>query len=369
MTPWADRCGRCDRQCERSVEPGLRLCSYGVNYQRVDVDLLVTGVVVRDYPGVPTGARKKALRAAGKSTISRHDLQHVLGLARESTLDLEREVRARKNDVIAAYQESKEYQADVLELLRPELERTLAQVHDYKQFVQQILQNMDVLLEARSPGMSLEDKVTEALHEEAAIYWAARLMDEKIDAALVMLYPDRMHNLADRGQFRFHGLATKYLKIYKSQIEAKNLRVHQDGESWGKIEGSARAIGIIPHAFLDNAVKYAPHNTRIVVSFQEEHENLTYSVESFGPVIQPEELHRVFELFFRGQEASRRNAEGTGFGLAAAANVAKELEFDLSVEQTSRPGPAETLWTKFTLRMPVAVGGQPPSRAAPGRTK
>lgn len=360
MIRWAPKCLSCDRQCEVSREQGLRLCSYGVNYQRIDTDLLIAGVVVRDYPGAPTRARTKALREARRDTITRAQLAQVLDRAGETSLELERELRTRRNEIIARYQESKEYQQDVVELLRPELEQTLAQVHDYKQFVQQIVQNIDVILEARFPGEPLDEKVGKALHEEAAIYWAARLMDEKLDAALFMLYPDRIQDFRDRGHFRFHGLVTKYRKIYQSQIEAKNLHLHQAGESWGSVDGSSRAIGIIPHAYIDNAVKYAPHGTKIVLDYEEVDGALTFSVESFGPVILPEEEGRLFELFFRGQEAARRHTEGTGFGLAAAANVAQVLDLELAVKQTDRKGPGDTRQTTFSVRLPLAPEDRAP---------
>lgn len=353
VTSWPDPCLSCNRQCESSHETGLRICSYGVNYQRVDPDLLVAGIVVSDYPTARTGARQKVLRQVRAERITRAQLEKTLAKGVEATAALERELQSRRDQIIADYRESEKYQTDVVGLLRPDLERTLAQVHDYKQFVQQIIQNLDVLLEMRFPGESIEEKLDKAHHEEVAIYWSARLMDEKLDAALFLLYPERIHELRERGRFRFHGLVTKYRKIYERQIDAKQLKVATLGDSFSDVEGNSRAIAIIPHAFIDNAVKYAPAGTKIVLAFEESDELIRFAVESYGPPVLEEERDHIFDLFVRGSEAQRRHSEGTGFGLASAQNVATALGLQLSFDQKQdRRGPNDTRWTIFGVTLP-----------------
>jgi signal transduction histidine kinase len=376
VSTWPERCIRCqDRHCERSAEKGLRLCAFGVNYQRVDEDLLVAGIVVRDYPGVPTEARKRVLRQVGRNVITHEQLARTLAQADIATSGLEKELRDRMDAIVDSYQTSEAYKHEAVALLKPDMERALGQVHDYKQFVQQIVQNIDVILETRFPGLAIEQKLDKAEHEEAAIYWAAQLMDEKLDAALYLLYPERLHEMRDRGWFRFHGLVTKYRKIYQRQIEAKGLKVRTEGESWAKVEGNAKAIAIIPHTFIDNAVKYAPSRSTITLAFEERGEELKFSVESFGPPLLAGEQDRIFELFFRGAEAKRRNSEGTGFGLASAHNVAKALRLLMTVDQDpDRPGPEDTLFTIASVTLPIAperetaaTDQRPPRRRAARR--
>src|SRR4051812_44845791 len=61
LRDWPERCFSCDRQCEVAQEEGLQLCSYGLNYQRVDKELVVAGLAVQDYHRT-TPARAKMLR-------------------------------------------------------------------------------------------------------------------------------------------------------------------------------------------------------------------------------------------------------------------------------------------------------------------
>ena len=350
--PWAKPCASCDRQCEQSRSIDLQLCSYGVNFQRVDDDLLIAGVVVRDYPTM-TAARKKALKAAKGHLISRDQIQAAVEHARQATTAIELELRETKEEIIAHYRDTKEYQAEIAERLRPDLERALGQVHDYKQFVAQIIQNINVMLAKKYGGTDINEHLGKATHEEVAIYWAARLMEEKLDAALFVMYPDRIDELRDRRRFRFHGAVTKYRKIYQRRMEEKRLDLDLTGESRGELETNPRAITIIPHALIDNAIKYAPEGSRIEIAF-EERDHIDFSVSGYGPLIYPEERERIFDLFFRGRDAIRRDREGTGFGLAAAQVVARTLGTEIQVRQASEPGPQDCRWTTFSVRFDLA---------------
>lgn len=369
VVDWPAACSACDRQCERATGGELQLCSYGLHYQWVDADLLVAGVVVRDSPGPPTRAQNKQIRAAGNRVVYRDQLERVVSRCRESTDAVAAELRERKNAIVEEYRSSESYKDDAVELLRPDLERTLAQVHDYKQFVQQIIQNIDVILERTYPGRTMEEKLDAAPHEEVAIYWAAYLMDQSLDAALFLQYPERITAAQDRRRVRFHGVVTKYLKIYKHRLAPKRLKVEQYGESFGEIETNARAIGIIPHALIDNAVKYAPPDSTIRLDYREADGRLSFAISSCGPPLREDELQHVFDLFFRGDEARARDSEGTGFGLASAQNVARLLDTPITVRQDSEEGPEDTRLTTFAVTFDLADDSPPRARETRGATR
>jgi signal transduction histidine kinase len=353
LLDWPSVCDTCDRQCETSTRAGLQLCSYGLNYVRVDGDLLVAGVAVRDFPAT-TPARSKRLREAGRDTITRHDLDRILAAAAVATAEEAAELRAGMDEVIREFRESKAYQQEVVELLRPDLERALSQIHDYKQFVQQIVQNMNVILETTYPGLDLEEKLQKATHHERALYWAAALMDEKLDAALFLEAPERILEPREHVLFRLHGLVTKYVRIYQSRADHQHVTVHIRGDSWARIHGNARALGIVPHTMIDNALKYAPEGSVVYVTFVEEGNTVTFAVESFGPKIESDEMPRIFDLFYRADAARQMSTEGTGFGLASAQNVAKAHDTEIRVEQTKSQGPNGTFETIFSIKFPIA---------------
>ncbi len=66
---------------------------------------------------------------------------------------------------------------------------------------------------------------------------------------------------------------------------------------------------------ISNAVKYSPVGSCVYVSAHATPNEVVISVRDEGPGIPPEEQARIFERFYRGENAARRGAPGTGLGL------------------------------------------------------
>jgi hypothetical protein len=329
---WLDRCQRCDRQCERSESKGIGLCSYGVNFLRVDDSLLIAGIVVKDDERA-SGARSKMLRIVGKDAVPRAHVLAVLASAKKATEGFAEEISTLKAEVVTEYRESGGYKKDLVELLKPTLEKTFAQMHDYRQLTTQIVQHVNVLLQNAFPGVDLDVQLERADPSLRSIYWSARLMEFKLDSALFLTYPARISDPNKKRGFRFHGSVRKYLSIYAPVMEQRRLRLRQVGESYGSLMANPDAVGVIPHAFLDNAIKYAPDRSEIVIEFQETDREIVFSVGSLGPKIAEGEFSQLFELFYRAQGAKDSSEDGTGFGLGLAQHVANELGVRLWAKQ------------------------------------
>lgn len=106
---------------------------------------------------------------------------------------------------------------------------------------------------------------------------------------------------------------------------------------------------------LDNAVKYTPRG-RVAFTVSARDGWLHAVVEDSGIGIEPADLGRVFENFFRSASAKASGEIGTGLGLA----IVKQLVGKLGGTVIPDSGP----WrgTRFTVRLPAVA--QPP--ASPG---
>jgi len=80
-------------------------------------------------------------------------------------------------------------------------------------------------------------------------------------------------------------------------------------------------------------------------------------VSDTGPGIAPEHLPRLFERFYRVDEARSRDDGGTGIGLAIARSVVEAHGGRIWAE--SQPGEGAT----FTFELPAAAEG-PPTRGS-----
>jgi len=354
LIDWPERCTGCDRHCEQGKEGELGLCSYGLNYLRIDENLMIAGIVLRDYHR-ETAARKKMYRSLRHQLVAREDVEKVgrqfgKGIAHAATL-----VKERLEDVVREYRHSKLYQEEIVDRLRPQMEKALAQVHDYKQFVQQIIQNMDVILDKRFPNRPLPEKIIAAEHEEAAILWAAKVMDEKLEAVAFLQYPERIRDVKERGSFHIFSIVETYVKIYQRKADQSGIEIVTRGDEHAIIEGNTRALGIIPHTLIDNAIKYAPPKTRIDLKIQHLPDKISFSVTSFGPIIKGDETEVIFDPFVRGAAAQRMRKEGSGFGLAAAQAVALAHDTRITVQQSRKEGPEGTYRTAFEVDFPLPI--------------
>ena len=95
----------------------------------------------------------------------------------------------------------------------------------------------------------------------------------------------------------------------------------------------------------DNAIKHNEPCGMISLSLANDGAILELRVANTGPGLQPDELPRAFDRFFRGQAARANEAEGTGLGLSIALSIAQAHGVDLHMEST--PGRLTTLVARF----------------------
>ena len=97
---------------------------------------------------------------------------------------------------------------------------------------------------------------------------------------------------------------------------------------------------------LDNAIKYCPGETRVVVSAAAWDDRVEIRVSDRGLGIERRHHERIFERFYRVDAARSRAMGGTGLGLAIVKHIALAHRGGVAVEST--PGQGST----FTIRIP-----------------
>lgn len=111
-------------------------------------------------------------------------------------------------------------------------------------------------------------------------------------------------------------------------------------------------LGEVVNNLLDNALRYG--GTNIELRIEPGDGEVLVHVHDDGPGIPPEHLAHVFEPFWRGDRADRRNDDGSGLGLAIAREIAERLGGWLR----ARSAP-EILGTCFTLHLRAASSQEP----------
>ncbi len=119
-----------------------------------------------------------------------------------------------------------------------------------------------------------------------------------------------------RENFDLEELAREILRPLEGQVQEKELDIQwQIGETM--VYGDRYRLGQVVENFLTNAIRHTPEKGKIVVRLGMNHETL--SVENQGKHIPPEQLPKVWETFWQGDQS--RNNRGSGLGLAICRSI------------------------------------------------
>ncbi|MDR0199222.1 MAG: HAMP domain-containing histidine kinase [Streptococcaceae bacterium] len=97
--------------------------------------------------------------------------------------------------------------------------------------------------------------------------------------------------------------------------------------------------------FFDNAVKYTGDDGAIDISVDKAGPNLTITIADNGPGISDKDKRKIFDRFYRVDEARTRGAGGLGLGLSLAQSIVKAMKGKVSVEDNIPRG------TRFIVTM------------------
>lgn len=101
---------------------------------------------------------------------------------------------------------------------------------------------------------------------------------------------------------------------------------------------------------LENAVKYSPEHTTITVRTQELASNVLIEVEDEGMGIPAEELHKIYQRFYRGRKAKEQVKDGAGVGLYLARKIIEEQGGTIAAKRKAEKGMI------FKVTLPLIIG-------------
>lgn len=114
------------------------------------------------------------------------------------------------------------------------------------------------------------------------------------------------------------------------------------------VEVDPRLTSMAIAHLLENAAQYSPQGTSIRVSAIGDVRGLHVSVSDQGPGLEPQELERLFEPFFRGH-AARARAAGSGMGLSITKGLLAPQGGRVWGENISPHG------ARFSVSIPAAI--------------
>lgn len=95
-----------------------------------------------------------------------------------------------------------------------------------------------------------------------------------------------------------------------------------------------------------NAVQYTDEGGHIEWLVEQTDEEIILQIKDSGIGIPQEQLHRIFERFYRVDQARSRQSGGTGLGLSIVKHIVEVHEGEIDIDSTLGEG------TEITVRLP-----------------
>ncbi len=136
---------------------------------------------------------------------------------------------------------------------------------------------------------------------------------------------------------------------FEARAAGEGIRLEAGANGELPTRGDPERTEQILAALLDNAIRFTPADGSITVTGYRGGNGVVATVEDTGPGIPEEHLPRIFDRFYRADEARTRGPQGggTGLGLAIARDLARAQGGEITAENKPSGG------ARFTLTLPA----------------
>lgn len=137
-------------------------------------------------------------------------------------------------------------------------------------------------------------------------------------------------------------------EVVSPQMDAKHIHYTVEQNGISQLVGDSTHLQRVFVNLLSNAIKYTPEHGHIHVGFTREGSSIVATVRDDGCGIEPEDQEKLFQEFYRVNDAVNQQVRGTGLGLALVKRIVDAHHGRIWV--TSKKGKGST----FFVSLPAA---------------
>lgn len=176
----------------------------------------------------------------------------------------------------------------------------------------------------------------DAIHSEAV------RMKELTEQLLLLASPREQWNVT-KEKIDLFRLVSESAKVFRSAY-GREIEVETAGSREIYGYSDEKKLKQLLFIFLDNARKYS--DDRITITVGESDRERFIRVTDRGVGIPKDHLPKVFDRFYRVDEARTRTSGGAGLGLALAAEIAEATDIRLELDSLEGVGTTAVIWIK-----------------------
>lgn len=164
---------------------------------------------------------------------------------------------------------------------------------------------------------------------------------------LLRLTQMRLCNRLEMNTFSLNDTLHNAVDTVKAKAEDKSITLECNIDpSVGKIVGNQFSIEEMVTNLLLNSVKYTPVNGTVEISAEDREDCVFVRITDTGIGIPIDEQSKIFDEFYRADNAKRVERDGTGLGLSIVKHIIERHGGEIRVQSEEGCG------TTFTLRLP-----------------
>lgn len=230
-----------------------------------------------------------------------------------------------------------------LELARMQSDFVSTVSHEFKSPLTAIRQHAEMLKAGRVPSEARRRRYFDVLVEQSERLTA--LIDHVLDFARI----DAGHAELDLVEVDLEPFLLDVVSGVQERVRSQDFVVRQEIEpDLPPVTMDSEGIALALTNLIDNAIKFSGDSREVIVRCHAENDQIVIRVQDFGIGLDSSERDRVFERFYRGEDALKRAVKGTGLGLTLVKQIVEAHGGSISVD--SEPGKGST----FTVRLPVS---------------
>lgn len=226
---------------------------------------------------------------------------------------LDRRAQIRGKDEIAQL-------GSVFNTMAENLQKTLQQRKEYLALISHELKSplarMRIALELLTEKNENKPETLEIIH---GIKSEISESEQLIEQLLVLSRIEMALPSAIREAFDLNAVIKRAIEHVMPMAQVAHVDILSELSSVPQVHGDASQIQRAIANVLENAIKYSPPDTKILVKTKSMDKTMEIFISDFGPGIPEQEREKIFEPFYRGTQPEQK--EGAGLGLFIARRI------------------------------------------------
>lgn len=248
---------------------------------------------------------------------------------------LPRKKKKEINELPISIEQLKTYEKNTIELVEGiiafkdrKIKENFSIFHDIIPTISIIFRTVESIINSVD-GDTFEEKIENADYKIKNLYHSIDLLDNRLKIMPLLSNPaSAKYGLVNKCSP--YKVFDKVRRLFNETAKRKGVRITLHSNEYINIEPLVYdSFSILPFILIENAIKYSLNNNPIEIFFEKKKDSVLITVSSFGPIVNDQNVLKIFEQGFKDPNAQKFSSKGSGIGLYLAKIVSDAHNFNI----------------------------------------